>query len=108
MKLTLFSLLLPCLLFAQDFSELRVEQVSAGHGFTEGPAWSQDGALLFSDIPNDRILRLVPGERPFVFRKDANGPDGNAFVAQGRIDTREKRTRPLSREERQAHLQAPA
>jgi sugar lactone lactonase YvrE len=34
-----------------------VERVAGGLGFTEGPVW-RGGALLFSDIPNNRIARL--------------------------------------------------
>ncbi|NUN02786.1 MAG: SMP-30/gluconolactonase/LRE family protein, partial [Bryobacteraceae bacterium] len=47
---------------AQDFSNIKVEKVSAGHQFTEGPAWSREGFLLFSDVPADKIHRLVPGK----------------------------------------------
>ena len=37
-------------------AETSVERIAGGLGFTEGPVWS-DGALLFSDIPNNRIGR---------------------------------------------------
>ena len=33
-----------------------IERVAGGLGFTEGPVW-RGNALLFSDIPNDRIVR---------------------------------------------------
>ena len=33
-----------------------IERIAGGLGFTEGPVW-HDGALLFSDIPNQRIVR---------------------------------------------------
>ena len=33
-----------------------VERIAGGLGFTEGPVW-RDGSLLFSDIPNNRILK---------------------------------------------------
>lgn len=33
------------------------EQVAGPFGFTEGPAWDGKGGVLFSDIPNDRIMR---------------------------------------------------
>jgi gluconolactonase len=33
-----------------------IERVAGGLGFTEGPVW-RGGALLFSDIPNNRIVR---------------------------------------------------
>lgn len=38
-----------------------IERVSGGSGFAEGPVWTRDGALLFSDIPGNAIIRLVPG-----------------------------------------------
>jgi gluconolactonase len=37
-------------------SDARIERVAGGLGFTEGPVW-RGNALLFSDIPNDRIAR---------------------------------------------------
>ena len=33
-----------------------IERIAGGLVFTEGPVW-RGGALLFSDIPNDRIVR---------------------------------------------------
>ena len=42
----------------------RVEQIASGFGFTEGPVWTGD-ALLFSDIPNNSIMRWeedLPGD----------------------------------------------
>jgi gluconolactonase len=37
-------------------ADARVERVAGGLGFTEGPVW-RGNALLFSDIPNNRIVR---------------------------------------------------
>lgn len=37
-----------------------VEKVAGGFGFTEGPVWVRDGFLLFSDIPNNVILKWQP------------------------------------------------
>ena len=35
-----------------------IRRIATGFDFTEGPVWFGDGRyLLFSDIPNDRILR---------------------------------------------------
>ena len=36
-----------------------IEELAGGFGFTEGPAWIDDGEgyLLFSDIPGNRIVR---------------------------------------------------
>lgn len=84
-------------LCAQDFSGLRVERVSAGHRFTEGPVWSAEGYLLFSDVPNNKILKFVPGKGTETFRENSNGANGNAIDRQGRLYTCESRTRRLVR-----------
>ncbi|MCA8989441.1 MAG: SMP-30/gluconolactonase/LRE family protein, partial [Planctomycetaceae bacterium] len=34
-----------------------VSKLAEGFKFTEGPAWHPDGFLLFTDIPNDRIMK---------------------------------------------------
>ena len=36
--------------------EAQVQRIAGGFGFTEGPIWMGD-SLLFSDIPNNRIIR---------------------------------------------------
>jgi len=82
---------------AQSFPELKFERLAQGYRFTEGPAWSKDGYLIFSDTPSDRLLKWVPGSKVEVFRSDANGPAGNAFDAQGRLYTCETRARRVTR-----------
>ncbi len=98
--------LLCCLpLAAQDFSAARVVKVAAGFTFTEGPAWSPDGYLLFSDVPNNRIWKLVPGEKPVVFREPSNGANGNTFDAKGRLYTCESRARRVTRTDRKGNVE---
>jgi gluconolactonase len=82
---------------AQDFTEYRIVKVAAGYTFTEGPAWSRDGYLLFSDVPNNKIWKLTPGEKPVVVRDASNGANGNNFDAKGRLYTCESRTRRVIR-----------
>jgi len=90
--------LLPAIAAAQqDFSLVKVDVVADKFTFTEGPAWSKDGYLIFSDTPTDRLLRWVPGRPVEVFREKANGPGGNAFDAEGRLYTCETRARRVTR-----------
>jgi gluconolactonase len=89
-------LLLP-LLGAQDFEEIKFDQLVKNVGFAEGPAWSKDGFLIFSDTPADRLYKWVPGKPVEVFREKANGPSGNAFDLQGRLYTCETRARRITR-----------
>jgi gluconolactonase len=58
-----------------------IERVAGGFEFTEGPAWSADGALLFSSPNTNAIYRLDPElERVTVFRSKS----GYASVDIGR------------------------
>lgn len=83
--------------FGQESSQYVSEKIAAGYRFTEGPAWSKDGFLIFSDTPNDQLLKWAPGGKPEVLREHAGGPSGNAFDAQGRLYTCETRARRLTR-----------
>ncbi len=54
--------------------------------FLEGPACAGDGSVYFSDIANNRILRLAPGEKvASVFRSPSHRANGLLFDAQGRL-----------------------
>ena len=54
--------------------------------FTEGPAQGPDGMMYFTDVTNNRILRLNPQTRKHeVFRADSNRANGLLFDAEGRL-----------------------
>jgi gluconolactonase len=92
-------------LCAQEAVTTGVGKIATGFRFTEGAAWSKDGYLIFSDTPNDRLLKWVPGHMADVFRENANGPAGNAFDAQGRLYTCETRTRRVTRTDRSGKIE---
>ncbi|HTS25788.1 MAG TPA: SMP-30/gluconolactonase/LRE family protein [Bryobacteraceae bacterium] len=95
-----------CLLtFGQDWSEIKLEQLAKGYAFTEGPAWSKDGYLVFSDTPADRLLKWVPGHAVEVFRENAGGPSGNAFDSEGRLYTCETRARRVTRTDKKGAIE---
>lgn len=59
---------------------------AAAVAFLEGPACAADGTVYFSDIINNRILRLRPGEpRWEVFRQPSGRANGLLFDPQGRL-----------------------
>jgi gluconolactonase len=91
-------------LWAQDFSEIKVEKVASNQRFTEGPVWSREKFLLFSDVPSNRLMKIIPGEGVSVARENANGPYGNAFDTQGRLYTCESRTRRVVRMDRKGRV----
>jgi len=108
MKLAFVGLLACACAAAQDFSEISVEKVAGGFRFTEGPAWSPEGFLLFSDIPNNKIHRWVPGKGVELFRAESSGANGNAFDAQGRLYTCESVTRRLIRADKKGKIEVVA
>lgn len=78
----------------------RVERVEVGLRYAEGPAWSPDGYLIFSDVPAGRLLKLVPGQRAERWGEPAGGPSGNAFDSGGRLISCETRARRVVRYDR--------
>jgi gluconolactonase len=78
-----------------------VQRIAEDCLFTEGPVWFGDGRyLLWSDIPNDRIMRWEEETGAVsVFRKPSNYANGNTRDRQGRLLTCEHDTRQLTRTE---------
>ena len=75
-----------------------IEKVADGFQFTEGPAWSPQQFLLFSDIYGDRVYRWVPGAaKAEVFRDAAGNPNGLTFDQKGRLLLCEQKKRRLIR-----------
>jgi gluconolactonase len=82
---------------AQDLDNVTVDRLLTGFLFVEGPAWSHDGFLVFSDVPHNKLLAYKPGEKYTLLRSDDNGAMGNAFDAQGRLYTCETHARRVTR-----------
>jgi gluconolactonase len=78
-----------------------VERLYTGTRWAEGPVWFGDGRyLLFSDIPNNRILRwLEDTGEVSVFRNPSNYSNGNYRDCEGRLLTCEHDTRRVTRTE---------
>lgn len=79
----------------------RVERIAGGFGFTEGPLWRGDH-LLFSDIPNSRIVSWRPlpeGPEVTTFRCPSNNANGLTLDRSGRLLACEGATRRLTRTE---------
>ena len=78
-----------------------VEQLATGLRWGEGPQWFGDGRyLLFSDIPNNRILRWDDCSGALTdFRKPSHHANGLARDRQGRLLACEHGTRRVTRTE---------
>jgi gluconolactonase len=78
-----------------------VEQLATGCRWSEGPVWFGDArCLLWSDIPNNRILRWDEETgATSIFRKPSNYANGNTRDRQGRLVTCEHDSRRVTRTE---------
>jgi gluconolactonase len=78
-----------------------IERLWTGSRWAEGPVWFGDGGfLLFSDIPNDRMLRWCERTGTVsVYRQPACNANGNTRDRQGRLVTCEHRSRRVTRTE---------
>jgi len=77
--------------------DVPVERVAGGLAFTEGPVW-RNNALLFSDIPNNRIARLrrLP-EGPELTTFATGHSNGLTLDAESRVIAAEHGGRRVSR-----------
>jgi len=78
-----------------------IERLYTGCRWAEGPVWFGDGRyLLWSDIPNNRILRwLEDTSEVSVFRQPSNYSNGNTRDRQGHLVTCEHDSRRVTRTE---------
>ncbi len=84
-----------------------VEQIATGMRWVEGPVYFPEGGyLLFSDIPNNRIMKFDEKTgQTSVFRSNSNYANGNTRDRQGRLVTCEHSvTRRITRTEKDGKI----
>ena len=83
----------------------RLHKLWTGAAWAEGPVFFRDGNfLLFSDIPNNRMMRFVPDHSGLagtvsVFRQPSNNTNGHTRDMEGRLVSCEHGGRRVSRTE---------
>ena len=64
----------------------KVEKLTGGFAFTEGPAADPNGDIYFSDIPNNRIHKwAVEAGKLSTFRENSGGSNGLYFDKKGNL-----------------------
>lgn len=77
-----------------------LEVLYDGCRWAEGPVWFNDGGfLVWSDIPNNRMLRWTPDQGVGAFRANSNFANGNTRDREGRLVTCEHGGRRVTRTE---------
>lgn len=98
--------------------DTKIEKLADGFIFTEGPVWVKDGGegLLFSDIPNNRIMKWTPDGKVTEFRKPSGytgppppegsyvGSNGLTLDKEGRLTICEHGDRRVTRLEKDGKL----
>ena len=70
---------------AESVAEARPVEVAATVAFTEGPTVDADGSVYFTDIGNNRIMRMSPAGELSTFRQPGNRANGLIFDEQWRL-----------------------
>ncbi len=88
--LAVSSLLVGVPAHAADLTDLvpagaQVRKVAGGFQFVEGPAWSPQGFLLFSDIPANRIVELKADGSTADFLSPSGNSNGLVFDQKGAL-----------------------
>lgn len=77
-----------------------VKQLATGFDWVEGPVWFGDAdCLLFSDIPNNRIVRWNEETGVSTFRTPSNYANGHTRDREGRLISCEHGARRVTRTE---------
>ena len=78
----------------------RLERLCTGAIWSEGPVWiAEHDCVVWSDIPNNRMLRWSSQHGMSVFRSPSNFSNGNTRDRRGRLVTCEHGGRRVSRTE---------
>ncbi len=87
--------------FVYQQGNAAIERIATGFRWAEGPVYFRDGGfLVFSDIPNNRMLRWLEEDGHLsVFRAPSNYANGNTRDREGRLITCEHDTRRVTRTE---------
>lgn len=77
-----------------------LEKLAEGFRWTEGPVWFGDrDEFLFSDLPNNRVMRWSEGAGLSVFRRDSDFENGHTRDREGRLLSCSHRGRRIHRTE---------
>ncbi len=82
----------------------KVKKLADGMKFTEGPVWLPvEKKLVFSDIPNSKLMQWKEGDGLSVFRKSEQA-NGNILDLEGRLITCQHAGRNLVRTEKDGSI----
>jgi len=94
----MIAMVVACLAFPSDFSSLKVTEVAKGFMFTEGPVWTRQATVIFSDIPGNKLYEYDPATKATkVFRENSANANGNTLSPDGVLFTCEHGSRTVTK-----------
>lgn len=84
-------------LWGQTSQEYTVQVVATGMRYADGPVWSLEDFLLFSDTVTDKQHKFTPGKGAAEIGGRSGGTAGNAYDDKGNLYTCEFRERRVTR-----------
>ena len=100
--------------FEKEFDDIiepgaEIEIIQDGLIFTEGPVWnSKLNALLFSDIPANKIYIWSEKDGLKIFRENSHFSNGLTFTAEGDLIACEQQSRSVTRTDKYGNVYAVA
>ena len=91
------ALLFAIVAWGQAPQQYTVEVVAKGMRFADGPVWSLEDFLLFSDTVTDTQHKFTPGKGVSELGSRPGGTAGNAYDEKGNLYTCEFRERRVTR-----------
>lgn len=85
-------------------NEVVVEKIATGFHHLNGPVWSLDDVLLFSDTPTDRQFRFTPGKGFADTGTRAGGVSAVTFDSKGNMYVAEHRARRVTRTDKKGKV----
>ena len=89
---------------AQPMGNITVEKIAMGYRFLNGPVWSPDDTLLFSDTPTDRLFRYTPGKGTAELEVRSGGISAATFDTKGNLYVAEPHARRVTRVDKKGKL----
>lgn len=90
---------------AQDFEHVELQLIAKGLHYADGPLWSYEGFLTYSDVPVDRMHKWKGGVGDTEAGPEPGGAYGRTFDSEGRLYTCEFRERRVTRTDKKGKVE---
>jgi gluconolactonase len=105
MKLSVAAVACAVVLSAQQIGEITIERAVDGLLYAEGPVWSLEDFLLFSDNVRGEQRRFTPGKGAARVNSPPGGAGASAYDTKGRLYVAQPRARRVVRADKKGTVE---